>query len=103
MTQMDLLSWTPRYPAVPGSKAAGTSTEAAEAMKPPAAWLRAKALNMLRSAGDLTADECASLLNETVLSIRPRFSELRALNLITDTGDRRINDSGRRAIVWRAA
>lgn len=51
----------------------------------------------------LTTDECASLLEESVLSIRPRFSELRALGQITDTGDRRLNDSGRRAIVWRAA
>jgi hypothetical protein len=49
-----------------------------------------------------TADECAGYLGETILSIRPRFSELRAFGLIEDTGDRRLNDSGRRATVWRA-
>ena len=43
------------------------------------------------------------MLGESVLAIRPRFSELRALGQITDTGARRINDSGRSAIVWRAA
>ena len=102
MTQMDLLDWTPRYPSTPGAKATGTSTEAAEAMRPRAGILRAKVLAALR-AKSMTADECADLLRETVLAIRPRFSELRAQNLITDTGDRRINDSGRRAIVWRSA
>lgn len=102
MTQMDLLGWTPTYPAAPGAKAAGTSQEAAEAMRPRAHILRAKVLACLKGRS-MTTDECASLLEESVLSIRPRFSELRALGLVTDTGDRRMNDSGRRAIVWRAA
>lgn len=103
MTQMDLLGWTPTYPASPGAKAAGTSTEAAEAMRPRAHILRAKVLACLRQHGPLTTDECAGMLGETVLAVRPRFSELRALGQITDTGDRRVNDSGRRAAVWRAA
>jgi predicted ArsR family transcriptional regulator len=103
MTQMDLLDWTPRYPVTPGAKAPGTSTEAAEAMRPRAGILRAKVLACLRRLGPLTADECADAMHETVLTIRPRFSELRALNQITDTGERRQNDSGRNAIVWRAA
>jgi len=102
MTQMDLLDWTPRYPVTPGAKAPGTSTEAAEAMRPRAGILRAKVLACLR-AQSLTADECADALGESVLAIRPRLSELRALNQITDTGERRQNDSGRNAIVWRAA
>ena len=101
MTQMDLLSWQPRYPATPGAKTGGTSTEAAEAMKPRAGILRAKVLALLK-VRRLTTDECAEILKESVLAIRPRFSELRAQNLIEDTGDRRINDSGRRAIVWSA-
>lgn len=101
--QLDLLAWTPRYPAVPGSKAAGTSSDAAEAMKPRAGILRAKVLDCLREYGPMTADECADALRESVLAIRPRFSELRALGLVVDTGERRENDSGRRAIVWRAA
>ena len=100
--QLDLLAWSPRYPVVPGAKVDGTSTEAAEAMKPRAGILRAKVLACLKQRA-LTADECADVLRESVLAIRPRFSELRALNLIADTGERRENDSGRRAIVWRAA
>ena len=100
--QLDLLGWTPRYPAVPGAKVSGTSQDAAHAMKPRAGILRAKVLACLRERA-MTADECADLLGETVLSIRPRLSELRALGLILDTGNRRANDSGRNAIVWRAA
>jgi len=38
-----------------------------------------------------------------VPAVQPRFSELRALGSIVDTGERRQNDSGRNAIVWRAA
>lgn len=103
MNQLDLLAWAPRYPATPGAKVGGTSADAAEAMRPRAGILRAKVLAALRSTGPATADECADRLGETVLSIRPRFSELRATGLILDTGDRRINDSGRSAIVWRPA
>lgn len=102
MTQMDLLGWTPVYPTVPGAKTSGTSQAAAEAMRPRAGILRAKVLACLKDRA-LTADECADVLRETVLAIRPRFSELRALGQIIDTGERRQNDSGRSAIVWRAA
>lgn len=100
--QLNLLDWTPTYPAVPGAKAEGTSTEAAKAMKPRAGILRGKVLDCLKTCS-LTTDECAQMLNESVLAIRPRFSELRAMDLIVDTGERRQNDSGRKAIVWRAA
>jgi hypothetical protein len=102
MTQMDLLAWTPPYPLSPGHKVDGTSRLAAEDIRPRAGILRGRVLACLR-ANAMTADECAYALSESVLAIRPRFSELRALNQITDTGERRQNDSGRNAIVWRAA
>jgi hypothetical protein len=39
-----------------------------------------------------------------VPAVQPRFSELRKLNLIVDSGDRRLNAaSGRNAIVWDVA
>lgn len=99
--QLDLLAWQPRYPNVPGHKREDTSRAAAEAMRPKAGILRDKVLACLRKQ-PMTADECADTLRETVLTIRPRLSELRALDLIIDTGDRRQNDSGRNAIVWSA-
>jgi len=52
--------------------------------------------------GDFTADEIAIKLGKSVLSIRPRVSELARDGLIRKTGERRANASGIRAIVWTA-
>lgn len=101
--QSDLFDPT-RYPSVPGSaRGIDTSIAAAEEMKPRAAYLREKCLAYVKRWGmtGSTADECAEYLKESVLSIRPRFTEMRRLNWIEDTGERRKNDSGRNAIVWR--
>lgn len=95
--QLDLLT----YPAQPGHKSPGPSQEAAVAMKPSAATLRQNCLDMLCCVNDATADDVASFLRQSVLSIRPRFSELLAMGLIEDTGIRRKNASGRNATVWR--
>jgi predicted ArsR family transcriptional regulator len=97
MTQLDLLT----YPNTPGSKVSGPSREAAEAVRPSAATLRVACLHELQIFGPKTADECAAWLEENVLAVRPRFSELLALGLIEDTGIRRKNASGRNATVWR--
>ncbi len=91
------------YPNQPGFKSPGTSQQAAEEMRPTAATLRELCLKMLRRYGDLTADEAAAFCNQSVLSIRPRFSELVALGKIRDSGIRRPNASGKRAIVWEVA
>lgn len=95
MTQLDLL-----YPHTPGSKRDGTSREAAQSIAPRAETLRTKALAMIRKHNGLTADECAAVLNESVLAIRPRITELSVLKLIRDSGRVRKNASGRKAIVW---
>ena len=103
----DLFSYAPSYPHVPGYKSRETSCSAAEDVKATAASLRAKCLSILQMQeyqNGLTADEVATLLNgQSVLSIRPRFSELVNKGKIKDTGDRRLNASGKRAIVWAAA
>lgn len=51
----------------------------------------------------LTADEVAALLVQSVLAVRPRVAELRKEGFIRDTGLRRSNASGKRAIVWAEA
>ena len=51
--------------------------------------------------GGATADEVAKDLNLSVLSVRPRVSELKRLGEIKQTGGRRKNDSGMTATVWR--
>lgn len=90
-----------RYPFEPGHKNTDTSLEAAVSMSERAISLRAACLNILRYR-DATADECAALLRESVLSIRPRISELREMAMVDDSGKRRFNRSGKRAIVWRS-
>ena len=90
------------YPVSPGYQDRDTSKAAASDMKPTAATLRAQCLAVLRSNHvlSLTADEVALWLGLSVLSIRPRISELAMTGKIKDTGNRRKNDSGRSAIVW---
>lgn len=90
------------YPHAPGFKRQGTSAEAAKAVKSRAATLRDEVLQVLARAA-LTADEVAERLGESVLSVRPRLSELSARGLIAETGARRQNASGKMASVWRAA
>lgn len=90
------------YPDTPGSKAPGTSADAAKFIAPKVTGLRLKCLQHLRSKGPRTADETAAEIGVSLLSIRPRFSELRAMGLIKETGDRRNNESGVAAMVWRA-
>jgi len=89
------------YPAHPGHKAPGTSAESAQRMAGTAELLRTKALALLKGAA-LTADEVAQAIGETVLSIRPRISELKRMGLIVATSQRRPNISGHSAAVWQA-
>lgn len=92
-----------RYPDSPGFKSSGPSEEAAHKVTGRAAILRAQVLERYRKVypQGLTADEVASALNQSVLSIRPRVSELHRNGEITDTKTRRKNDSGMSATVWR--
>jgi predicted ArsR family transcriptional regulator len=64
--------------------------------------LRRAVLDVLaaRPAG-LTADEIAAALDESVLAVRPRVSELFHAGLIEKTGERRRNQSGLSAHVWK--
>ena len=91
---------TATYPNAPGFKTEGTSRQAAAAMAPRARTLRDRVDDLFTSR-ELTADECAAALGETVLSVRPRLSELVKLRRIEDAGERRRNESGLSATVWR--
>jgi len=92
------------YPQTPGYKVDGPSKDAAIAMIPSAGTLRYRVFNAIEKAPNgLTADECADMLGETVLAIRPRFTELANGGWIQDAGARRKNTSGRAATVWRVA
>jgi hypothetical protein len=101
--QPDLFS----YPNSPGFKEPTTSQDAAAAVANKAAFLRERILGAIASAGarGLTPDEAAETLGETVLAVRPRFTELGPKHgtKIVETGDRRANASGLKAKAWRLA
>jgi len=64
--------------------------------------LRALVLEVLAAApAGLTADEIAAKLDASVLAVRPRVSELFHAGQIVKTGERRTNESGLRAYVWK--
>ena len=66
--------------------------------------LRALVLEVLAlTPSGLTADEIAAKLDEIVLAVRPRVSELFHAGLIEKTGERRLNASGLAAHVWKKA
>jgi hypothetical protein len=94
------------YGVLPGHKEPTTSRDAARTMGGTAALLRERVLVAVIAAGErgLTPDETATILGESVLAIRPRFSELgpKHYGLITPTGERRRNESGLLAKAWRA-
>jgi len=91
------------YPNHPGYKVAGPSKEAADKMAPKAPNLREQAFEIFKQHHrlGLTADELAFLLNVSVLSIRPRLSELLRMGVIEDSGERRKNNFKSTCTVWR--
>lgn len=93
------------YPRAPGFKERTTSRDAARAVTSGAATLREEVFAVIRDAGTggMTADEVAAVVERTVLSVRPRVSELAQDSRIVPNGARRPNESGLMAKVWRAA
>lgn len=90
------------YPDAPGHRGVQTSMEAAEAVAPKCGRLQKLTLEAIasRAAFGLTADECAEVLGLDRWSIQPRTSELRKQARIVDSGLRRRNATGKKAIVW---
>ena len=93
-----------RYPDAPGHRGVDTSMEAADAISPDLGRLQRLAAMAICAAGDkgLTADELAARLKEARWSIQPRTTELQRKGIIRDSGLRRLNVTGKRAIVWVA-
>lgn len=96
---MELFAY--RYPHKAGYKDRDTSKAAAASID--ASLLREQCLAALKLLGKATADNVADYLDRSVLSIRPRITELLHLGKVVDTGERWPNASGRSAKVWRCA
>ncbi len=90
------------YPNTPGHHGVDTSIAAADAIASQCGRLQGMALAAIAAAGEagLTADELAATLEVDRWTIQPRTTELRAKRLIADSGRRRRNVTGKRAIVW---
>lgn len=90
------------YESGPGHRGVDTSIEAAEAIRSAAVVLRDKVLAAVTAARDngITVVEMANRDGLDRMSIQPRFSELRSMRKIVDSGQRRKNPSGINAIVW---
>lgn len=79
-----------------------TSREAAASLRPRMAPIRDRVAALLREhPGGLTTEEISGHLRIPYASVQPRTSELQALGKVEDSGARRLNGSGKRAIVWR--
>lgn len=88
------------YPHAPGAQDRDTSRAAAADIAETAPQLRGRALAIVERSNGMTADEVAGKLGLSILSIRPRLSELARLGKVRDSGQRRPNASGKNAIVW---
>lgn len=91
------------YPNRAGFKDTTTSKAAADAIEDSGRGLtlREKVLMLFMMGGSATADEVARTLNESILAIRPRVSELYKKGFLERTGMRRRSDGGHEAHVYR--
>lgn len=98
----DLWEYADTYPHGPGHRGVETSVAAADALMPKLGRLQSLVLGAIAGAGErgLTADECCDVLELDRWTVQPRTSELRAKGKIRDSGQRRPNKTGKRAIVW---
>lgn len=86
--QMDKMN----YPKSAGHQGGDTDRAAAQKIEDSGrgATLRERVENLLRhTPNGLTADEAAYELGESILAIRPRFTELKRDGILVDRGERR--------------
>ena len=89
------------FPHTPGFKGAiNTGREAAAALSPRLGGRQQEALDALAAHGPATADEIAERIGRHWYCVRPRFSELRELGQIVDTGRRKPTPFGGKT--WEA-
>lgn len=90
------------YPHAPGHRGVDTSIAAAAGMSSSIGRLQRIVLRAIADAGPIgrSTNELAEQLTLDRCSIQPRTSELRSKRLIADSGQRRCNANGKRAIVW---
>jgi hypothetical protein len=102
MRQPSLFDTPPRRePMAPASNNT-TSLAAAKAIRPHRAKQREDVFKVYARPEGGTDDEVRAITEIVPDSIRPRRRELIEANRVVDSGETRLTQSGRRAIVWRA-
>lgn len=91
------------YHGTTGFRNTDTSYDAARKANETAGGYRERTAAALSEHGPMTADEIAQALDVSILTIRPRVTELRHAQRIEPTGQRRKTAAGNTAIVWRLA
>jgi hypothetical protein len=92
----------------PAQRHSETSVAAATAIKPKIGPLQAKILAFLRSRTGATGQRNSGATDEEMQELipmgantqRPRRRELELMGLVVDSGNRRLNASGKLAVVW---
>lgn len=85
--------------------APATQLASLAATKRHACVVRDQVLDAIKSFGSegLTGHECAAVLDIVKETVQPRISELHTDGQVRDSGQRRRNASGKKAIVWVVA
>lgn len=92
------------YPNTPASGRTDTSAEAAASIASASGRIQRMVQLAISEVGarGLTCEELAGRLGMERTTVQPRTSELKLLGLIEDSGQRRLNRNGKKAIVWVA-
>jgi hypothetical protein len=88
------------YPTSPGWTEATTSKEAADLIKPTAARVRERVLNLITAQPNLSVHQISHQLELSIATVQPRVSELRRMGEIKASGQRSRNESGMSAHCW---
>lgn len=89
------------YPRTPGFKEPTTSRDSARQIKRRAETVRDRVADLYRRGNSVTPDQAADMLGISILTVRPRVSELVAQGKLVDTGRRWPNQSGHMAKIYR--
>lgn len=100
--QLDLLEYTSPAHAAARHTDPATSHEAAQSLTTQYVTEREWAvLDALKLFGPCTIEEVTQHTGLSLVTVSPRFRPLVRKGMIADSGERRLNASGRKAIVWR--
>lgn len=102
--QQTLFDYRPpeTYPDAPGYSNETTSKAAAASIKPDLGRLQQRVFDHIQ-ARPSTAREVEDALSMRTQTVTARIRELVLKNKLVDSGEKRETDSGRKAIVWKAA